>query len=147
MIKWRLPMNLIVKVSFASTSESSLIFLISLLPIQTLLTIKLHQHLQWLHLTFDTALHKTWYGSFHTEKGQYHYPDHQRGQEDNHLMLWTTYQILPPLEFVYCALCSSKKVENWTYVRCTSCNIALCPQKDHNCFQQYHTKHWFFTID
>ena len=42
---------------------------------------------------------------------------------------------------VHCALCSSKEVENRTYVRCTSCNIALCLQKDHNCFQQYHTKH------
>ena len=44
---------------------------------------------------------------------------------------------------VHCALCSSKKVENQTYVRCTSCNIALSLQKDHNCFQQYHTKHLF----
>ena len=42
---------------------------------------------------------------------------------------------------VHCALCSSKKVENRTYVCCTSCNIALCLQKDCNCFQQYHTKH------
>ena len=42
---------------------------------------------------------------------------------------------------VHCALCSSKKVENRTYVCCTSCNIALCLQKDRNCFQQYHTKH------
>ena len=47
---------------------------------------------------------------------------------------------LPDFAFsrVCCALCSSKKVENLTYVRCTSCNIALCPQKNHNYFQQYH---------
>ena len=41
---------------------------------------------------------------------------------------------------VRCAFCSSKNVESRTYVRCITCNIALCLQKDHNCFQQYHTK-------
>ena len=38
------------------------------------------------------------------------------------------------------AFCSSKNVESRTYVRCITCNIALCLQKDRNCFQQYHTK-------
>ena len=41
---------------------------------------------------------------------------------------------------VRCAFCSSKNVEGRTYVRCSTCNIALCLQKDRNCFQQYHTK-------
>ena len=41
---------------------------------------------------------------------------------------------------VCCAFCSSNNVESRTYVRCITCNIALCIQKDHNCFQQYHTK-------
>ena len=44
---------------------------------------------------------------------------------------------------VRCAFCSSKNVESRTYVRCITCNIALCLQKDRNCFQQYHTKQWF----
>ena len=43
---------------------------------------------------------------------------------------------------VRCAFCSSKNVESRTYVRCITCNIALCLQKDCNCFQQYHTKQW-----
>ena len=116
-IKWRLPMKLIVEVSFASTFESSLILLISLLPIQTLFTIKLHQHFQWLHLTFDTASDRTWYRSFQTEKGQYHYPDHQRSQQDSHLMLWTTYQILPPLEFVVpCVYQRKGRIEHMCFV-------------------------------
>ena len=38
-----------------------------------------------------------------------------------------------------CAFCATKKVENRTYVRCISCNAALCLQKDRNCFYQYHT--------
>ena len=42
----KVHMKLIAEVIFASTSESSLIFLISLLSIQTLFIIKLHQHLQ-----------------------------------------------------------------------------------------------------
>ena len=41
---------------------------------------------------------------------------------------------------VRCAFFSSKNVESRTYVRCITCNIALCLQKDRNCFQQYHTK-------
>ena len=41
---------------------------------------------------------------------------------------------------VRCAFCLSKNVESRTYVRCITCNIALCLQKDRNCFQQYHTK-------
>ena len=41
---------------------------------------------------------------------------------------------------VCCAFCSSKNVESRTYVRCITCNIALCLQKDRNCFQQYHKK-------
>ena len=36
---------------------------------------------------------------------------------------------------VRCAFCSSKNVESRTYVRCITCNIALCLQKDRNCFQ------------
>ena len=44
---------------------------------------------------------------------------------------------------IRCAFCSSKNVESRTYVRCITCNIALCLQKDCNCFQQYHTKQWF----
>ena len=41
---------------------------------------------------------------------------------------------------VCCAFCSSKNVESRTYIRYVTCNIALCLQKDCNCFQQYHTK-------
>ena len=41
---------------------------------------------------------------------------------------------------VRCAFCSSKTVGSRTYVHCVTCNIALCLQKDCNCFQQYHTK-------
>ena len=41
---------------------------------------------------------------------------------------------------VRCAFCSSKNVESQTYVHCITCNIALCLQKNRNCFQQYHTK-------
>ena len=41
---------------------------------------------------------------------------------------------------VRCAFCSSKNGESRTYVRCITCNIALCLQKDRNCFQHYHTK-------
>ena len=41
---------------------------------------------------------------------------------------------------VRCAFSSSKNVESRTYVRCITCNIALCLQKTRNCFQQYHTK-------
>ena len=41
---------------------------------------------------------------------------------------------------VCCAFCSSKNVESRTCVRCITCNIALCLQKDRNCFQQYHTR-------
>ena len=41
---------------------------------------------------------------------------------------------------VSCAFFSSKNVESRTYVRIITCNIALCLQKDRNCFQQYHTK-------
>ena len=41
---------------------------------------------------------------------------------------------------VRCAFFLSKNVESRTYVRCITCNIALCLQKDRNCFQQYHTK-------
>ena len=41
---------------------------------------------------------------------------------------------------VPCAFFSSKNVESRTYVRIITCNIALCLQKDRNCFQQYHTK-------
>ena len=41
---------------------------------------------------------------------------------------------------VCCAFCSSKNLESRTYVRCITCNNALCLQKDCNCFQQYHTK-------
>ena len=44
---------------------------------------------------------------------------------------------------VRCAFCSSKNIESWTYVRCITCNIALCLRKGRNCFQQYHTKHGF----
>ena len=38
---------------------------------------------------------------------------------------------------VHCAFCSSKNVESRTYIRCITCNIALCLQKECNCFQQY----------
>ena len=38
------------------------------------------------------------------------------------------------------AFCSSKNVKSRTYVCYITCNIALCLQKDCNCFQQYHTK-------
>ena len=38
-----------------------------------------------------------------------------------------------------CALCSSKKIENCTFVRCVSCNIPLCLLKERNCFYFYHT--------
>ena len=41
---------------------------------------------------------------------------------------------------ICCAFCSSKNVESRTYARCIICNIQLCLQKDHNFFQQYHTK-------
>ena len=41
---------------------------------------------------------------------------------------------------VRCAFSSSKNVKSRTYVLCITCNIALCLQKDRNCFQQYHTK-------
>ena len=41
---------------------------------------------------------------------------------------------------VRCNFCSSNDVESRAYVRCITCNIALCLQKDRNCFQQYHTK-------
>ena len=41
---------------------------------------------------------------------------------------------------VRCTFCSSKNVESRTYVRCITSNIALCLQKERNCFQQYHTK-------
>ena len=41
---------------------------------------------------------------------------------------------------VRCTFCSSKKVESRSYACCITCNIALCLQKDHNCFQRYHTK-------
>ena len=44
---------------------------------------------------------------------------------------------------IRCAFCSSKNVESRTCVRCITCNIALCLQKDRKCFQQYHTKQWF----
>ena len=39
-----------------------------------------------------------------------------------------------------CALCSSKKIENRTFIRCMSCNTALCLQKDRNCFYLHHSK-------
>jgi hypothetical protein len=39
-----------------------------------------------------------------------------------------------------CAICSSKKMENRTFVRCVSCNIPLCLQKERNCFYLHHTK-------
>ena len=35
---------------------------------------------------------------------------------------------------VRCTFCSSKNVESRTYVRCITCNIALCLEKDRNCF-------------
>ena len=41
---------------------------------------------------------------------------------------------------VGCVFCSSKNVESRTYVRCITCNIALCLKKGHNCFQKYHIK-------
>ena len=41
---------------------------------------------------------------------------------------------------VRCAFSSSKNVESRTCVRCITCKITLCLQKDRNCFQQYHTK-------
>ena len=44
------------------------------------------------------------------------------------------------LSRVRCAFCSSKNVDSQTYVRCMTCNIALCLQNNRNCFQQYHTK-------
>ena len=47
------------------------------------------------------------------------------------------------LSQVRCTFCSSKNVESRTYVHCITYNIALCLQKDRNCFQQYHTKQWF----
>ena len=47
---------------------------------------------------------------------------------------------------VRCAFCSSKTVESRTYVRCMTCNIALCLQKDRNCSQQYHIKQRFIII-
>lgn len=39
-----------------------------------------------------------------------------------------------------CAVCSLKKIENRTSVRCVSCNIPLCLQKERNCFYMHHTK-------
>ena len=39
-----------------------------------------------------------------------------------------------------CTLCSSKKIENHTFIRCMSCNTALCLQKDRNRFYLHHTK-------
>ena len=44
------------------------------------------------------------------------------------------------LSRVRCAFCSSKNVDSRTYVRCMTCNIALCVQNNRNCFKQYHTK-------
>ena len=44
---------------------------------------------------------------------------------------------------VRCAFCSSKNVESRSYIHCITCNIALCLQKERNCFQQYHTKQLF----
>ena len=44
------------------------------------------------------------------------------------------------LSRVCCTSCSSKNVKSRTYVCCITCNIALCLQKDHSCFQQCHTK-------
>ena len=35
---------------------------------------------------------------------------------------------------VHCAFCSSKNVESRIYVRCITCNIALCLQKDRSYF-------------
>ena len=39
-----------------------------------------------------------------------------------------------------CVLCSPKKIENHTFIRCMSCNTALCLQKDRNCFYLHHSK-------
>ena len=68
--------------------------------IQKSFTIKLNQHLHYLHSTFDKVLHKLLYGSFQAEKELFRYPDHRRGQEAHHLTLWIIYLTLHPLEFV-----------------------------------------------
>ena len=37
-----------------------------------------------------------------------------------------------------CVLCSARKVENRTYVKCATCDVRLCFQPGRNCFMDYH---------
>ena len=41
-----------------------------------------------------------------------------------------------------CALCSFEKIENRTFISCTSCNVHLCLQKERNCFYNQHFNQW-----
>ena len=130
-------------VNFASTFAFSSIFLILPSSIQNSFTIKLNQHLHYLHSTFNTVLHKLWHGSFQAERELFRYPDHWRGQELFHLTLWIIYLTLHPLEFVVPFV--HQRILKVEYVHCMTCNIALCLEKDVNCFQQYHPKHSYIS--
>ena len=45
-------------------------------------------------------------------------------------------------DYARCTLCSSKKTENRTFIRCLSSNVPLCLQKERNCFYLHHYKHY-----
>ena len=95
---------------------------------------KIIQHLHDLHSTFDTFLLK-----FSSRKRT---APLSRPSKRSTGPSFDIVDHLPDFapSRVRCAFCSSKNVESRTYVRCITCNIALCLQKDRNRFQQNHTK-------
>ena len=38
-----------------------------------------------------------------------------------------------------CALCSTRQIENRTFIRCSFYNVHLCLQKDRNCLYLHHS--------
>ena len=53
---------------------------------------------------------------------------------------------IPPLHLLIfletrrrCTVCSQAGKENRTFVTCSLCDVALCIQKERNCFLQYHS--------
>ncbi|KAG8191198.1 hypothetical protein JTE90_011881 [Oedothorax gibbosus] len=37
-----------------------------------------------------------------------------------------------------CTLCSRNRVQKRTSIQCSECKVALCSEKQNNCFQLYH---------
>ena len=136
-------MKQIVGVNFGSTFAFSSIFLILPSSIQKSFTTILNQHLiifTRLSIQYCTNYDTEVFGS--RKRSRKRAVPLSRPSKRSRSPSFDIVDHLPDFapSRLRCAFCSSKNVESRTYVRCITCNIALCLQKDRNCFQQYHTK-------